>query len=72
MKNINLYQLENHRVKITLKNGNTYYGDVLLVLSPEDTTEGEVCVNIEVKNKHGSYAGYAIYESEIQSVEVLD
>lgn len=41
-----------------------------MVLGPEDATEDEICINIEVK-EGSSYAGYAIYEHEIQSIEDL-
>ena len=69
---MNYYLLENHRVKLIDVDGKEYIGDVLLVQGPDETPENEICIDIEVKGKYGSYTGYSIYESEIQSVEVLD
>ena len=69
---MNLYQLENHRVKLVDVDEKVYFGDVLLVLSPEDTPENEISLDIEVKDKYGNYTGYSLCESEIKSVEILD
>lgn len=68
---MNLYQLENHRVKLISVDGKVYIGDVLSVQSPEDTPNNKICVNIEVKDKYGLYTIWGIYEDEIQSVEDL-
>lgn len=65
---MNLFQFEAQKVKIVDCDGIVYYGQVLLVQTPDDNDQHEIMLDIETKD--GTI--YGLYAHEIKSIELVD
>lgn len=65
---MNLFQYETKKVKIVDCDDIVYFGQVLLVQSPDDNDQHEIMLDIEVKD--GTI--YGLYEHEIKTIELID